>query len=106
MLDGGWTADHYCRSWELMGLHQFGPIVNVDKKKPPYGNTRRLITDFDVKGDARRAHSAVQPGSRAWKSKDGKFMHEPVWKYLYTHPVNAVGKAVPTDDGCEKVHKE
>ena len=30
VLDGGWTGDHYCRSWELLGLHQYGPIVNVD----------------------------------------------------------------------------
>ncbi len=64
VLDGGWTADHYCRSWELLGMNKFGPIVNVDKTKAPFGNTRRLITDFDVGGDAGRAHSSVVPGSR------------------------------------------
>ena len=26
------------------GLHQFGPIVDVDEAKPPYDNTRRLIS--------------------------------------------------------------
>ena len=67
VLDGGWVGDHYCRSWELIGMHKFGSIVNVDRMKAPYGNTRRLITDFDVKGDARRAHSSVVPGSRAKK---------------------------------------
>lgn len=102
VLDGGWVADHYCRSWELLGMHKFGPIVNVDRVKPPYGNTRRLITDFDVGGDARRAHSSVQPGSRARKDKAGNFMHEDVWRYLYTHPVDVVGKATPLDDSCEK----
>ena len=35
-----------------------GPIVNVDQSKPPFGNTRRLITDADVKKDANRAHSS------------------------------------------------
>src|SRR5882724_7476104 len=30
VLDGGWTGNHYCRSWELIGLQQFGPIVSVD----------------------------------------------------------------------------
>lgn len=102
VLDGGWVADHYCRSWELLGMHQFGPIVNVDQAKPPYGNTRRLITDFDVGGDARRAHSSVQPGSRAWKDRSGKYMHEDVWRYLYTHPVDVVGRATSLDDSCEK----
>ncbi|MBT5018367.1 MAG: hypothetical protein HON04_06430, partial [Planctomicrobium sp.] len=43
VLDGGWTGDHYCRSWELLGLHEYGPIVNVDSQKPPYKNSRRLI---------------------------------------------------------------
>ncbi len=105
VLDGGWTGDHYCRSWELLGLHQFGPIVNVDEVKPPYQNTRRLITDFDVKGDANAAHSSVQPGGRAYKNKEGKFMHEEVWKFLYTHPVDTVGDPVPMDENCTKVHQ-
>lgn len=103
VLDSGWTADHYCRSWELLGMHQFGPIVNVDETEPPYRNTRRLITDFDVDGDARAAHSSVTPGGRAYKDKEtGQYMHEDVWRYLYTHPVDEVGEAVPMDDDCEK----
>lgn len=107
VLDGGWTADHYCRSWELMGLNRYGPIVNVDHVPPPYKNTRRLITDFDVGGDAKRAHSSVQPGSRAYKNKQtGALMHEPVWRYMYTHPVDVVGDPVPRDDDCLKQHKQ
>jgi hypothetical protein len=107
VLDGGWTGDHYCRSWELMGMHKFGPIVNVDKTEAPYGNTRRLITDFDVNGDARRAHSSVVPGRSANKDrKTGKYLHEDVWRFLFTHPVEAVGKAVPQDDSCKKNHRQ
>ncbi len=106
VLDGGWKKDHYCRSWELLGMHEFGPIVNVDKVSYPFGNTRRLITDFDVGGDEKRAHSSVQPGSRAYKNKAGKFMHESVWKYLYTHPVELTGSAVPMDNGCVKIQKQ
>ncbi len=103
VLDGGWTEDHYCRSWELLGMYKFGPIVNVDSTKVPFGNTRRLITDFDVGGDARRAHSSVQPGSRAYRNEKTKaYMHEDVWRYLFTHPVDSVGKAVPMDVDCEK----
>ena len=100
ILDGGWTGHHYDRSWELLGLQQFGPIVNVDQTKPPYGNTRRLITSGDVKHDARRAHSSVVPGGAAVKDAAGKFMHEDVWRYLFTHPVEEVGQPVPHDPAC------
>ena len=100
VLDGGWTGHHYDRSWELLGLNQFGPIVNVDKTPPPYGNTRRLITDADVKGNGRRAHSSVVPGGAAPKDAEGNFLHEEVWRYLFTHPVDEVGKPVPHDPNC------
>lgn len=102
VLDGGWTADHYCRSWEMLGLHRYGRIVNVDETPFPYENTRRLITDFDVNGDAKRAHSSVQPGSSAAKDEEGNFLHEDVWRYLFTHPVDEIGEAVPMDDDCLK----
>jgi hypothetical protein len=102
VLDGGWTGGHYCRSWELLGLHEFGAIVNVDRATPPYGNTRRLITDADVKNDARRAHSSVVPGGAAVKDTSGKFIHEDVWRYLFTQPVEQVGQPVPSDPACRK----
>ena len=97
VLDGGWSGHHYDRSWELLGLHQFGPIVNVDSAAPPYGHTRRLITAADVKGDAKRAHSSVVPGGAAVKNAAGGFIHEAVWRYLFTQPVDEVGAPVPTD---------
>ncbi|MGB0579383.1 MAG: BPSS1187 family protein [Limisphaerales bacterium] len=102
VLDGGWTADHYCRSWELLGLHHYGPIVNVDNASPPYGNSRRLITSLDVKNNTRRAHSAVTPGSSTPKNPDGSLAYEDVWRYMFTHPVGKTGDAVPTDKDCVK----
>jgi len=99
VLDGGWSGDHYCRSWELLGLHEFGPIVDVDATPAPYGNTRRLITAADVKGDANRAHSSVVPGGAAVKDATGKFLHEDVWRYLFLHPVEAVG--TPTEHAAD-----
>lgn len=106
VLDGGWTGDHYCRSWEMMKLNEFGPVVNVDKSAPPYGNTRRLITDADVKKDAGRAHGSVTPGGSAVKDKDGKLIHEAVWRYLYTHPVDQTGTPTPPDPDCVKDQKK
>jgi hypothetical protein len=102
VLDGGWTADHYCRSWELLGLHKYGPIVNVDQSQPPYANTRRLITAADVKNDDKRAHSCVVPGSAAVKDSSGQFVHEAVWRYLFTHPVDVTGEPESPDPNCRK----
>jgi len=104
VLDGGWKNDHYCRSWELLGLHAFGPIVNVDDASPPYGNSRRLITAVDVGGDANRAHSVVQPGKASPQGPDGKARYEPVWRYLFTHPVGEVGEPAPADPDCLQEH--
>ncbi len=104
VLDGGWTGDHYCRSWEMLGMHAFGPIVNVDQAEPPYGNTRRLISDAEVGGDPRRAHSAVTPGRSSPKDAEGNLLYEPVWRYLFTHPVDAVGEATEEDPDCTREH--
>lgn len=100
ILDGGWTGDHYCRSWQMLGLAKFGPIVNVDKVASPYGNTRRLITDSDVGKDANRAHSGVVPGGAAVKDANGNYVHEAVWRYVFTHPVDKTGDPVPQDPDC------
>jgi hypothetical protein len=90
ILDKGWTGNHYCRSWQMLGLAKFGPLVNVEKTKHPFGNSRRLITDFDVDGNANKAHGIVV--------RDGHWKE--VWKYLYTHPVDKVGKPVLPDPDC------
>lgn len=100
VLDGGWAGDHYCRSWELLGLHEFGPIVDVDQQAFPYGHTRRLITAADVNQDAGRAHSCVVPGNAAIKDASGQFVHEAVWRYLFTHPVEEIGKPTARDENC------
>ncbi len=100
VLDGGWTGDHYCRSWELLGLHQYGPIVNVDTNTIPFSNTRRLLTAADVNGDANRAHSSVTPGRASPQNSQGELLFEPVWKYLYTHPIDLTGPPTEKDASC------
>jgi len=97
VLDEGWRGDHYPRSWQMMGLQKFGPVVNVDHAAAPYGNTRQLITDANVKGDPKRAHSSVIPGGSAVKDASGKYVHEEAWRYLFTHPIEETGEPVPAD---------
>jgi hypothetical protein len=91
-LDSGWTKDHYPRSWKLLNLDEFGPVIDVDTNKPPYENSRRLITNADVKKSADKAHGASVPGGAAVLDGSGKFIHEPVWDYLFNHPVEQVGE--------------
>lgn len=100
VLDGGWTADHYCRSWALLHMHDHGPVVDVDETASPYGDTRRLITTADVDKNPGRAHTAVLPGGSAVKNAAGEMVHEPVWRYLFTHPVDHTGTPVPPDADC------
>ena len=100
VLDSGWTADHYCRSWQLLRMNDFGPMVNVDEVAAPYGNTRRLITTADVGNNPGRAHTTVVPGGSSVKNPAGGLIHEPVWRYLFTHPVDQTGAAVPPDADC------
>ena len=83
-LDMGWKNHHYDRSWELLGLDQFGPQVDVDQTAYPFGNSRQLLTSADVGGNADRAHSASAPGGAAIKDANGNFIHEKVWEYLFT----------------------
>jgi hypothetical protein len=101
VLDGGWSDDHYCRSWELLGLNKYGPIVDVDAVSSPFNHSRRLITAGDVKKDAKRAHSCVTPGKASIKDANGKYVHEAVWKYLFLHPVDEIGQPEDRDPSCE-----
>ncbi len=106
VLDTGWSGDHYCRSWQLLGLNKYGPVVNVDKTPAPFGNSRRLISDAEVKSKdpAKTAHGASTPGGSAIKGPDGKLIHEDAWKYLFLHPVDQVGQPVPFDNDCTIDH--
>lgn len=106
VLDDGWKGDHYCRSWQMLKLQDYGPVVNVENTPFPYGNSRRLTTDADVKNDPKRAHGAVVPGGSAPKDTAGKYIHEEVWRYLFTHPVEETGKPVPADPDCRMDQRE
>ena len=97
VLDDGWPGNHYPRSWLMLGLNRFGPIVDVDSATPPYGHSRRLTTRFDVNGDIKRAHSSITPGPASAKDAAGNFLHEAVWRYLFTSPVEKTGAAVPPE---------
>ena len=84
----------------MLGLHKFGPIVNVDESRPPFGNTRRLISNADVANNPGRAHSASTPGGSSPKDKKGAYLYEDTWKFLFTHPVAETGTPVKPEERC------
>ncbi|MBU6303561.1 MAG: hypothetical protein KGS60_18590 [Verrucomicrobia bacterium] len=98
VLDGGWVADHYCRSWQLLKMHNHGPVVSIDAARPPYGNTRRLISNSDVQNNSKRAHTIVVPGG---KDAVGQWVYDEVFRYLFTHAVDQSAPPVPVDADCE-----
>ena len=105
VLDSGWTGDHYQRSWLMLRLNQFGPIVNTEKEKAPYGHSRRLITDAPLKGtekeQAAKGHGYVTPSKGSPKDPQGRPLQEDVWKYLFTSDVEVTGKPVPAEPGVK-----
>lgn len=98
--DSGWGDHHYCRSWLLLKLHNFGRIVNVDETSPPYENSRRLISEEQSAKEPKQAHGASSPGGSSPKGRDGEYLYEDVWKYLFTHPVGETGKPVRPEERC------
>lgn len=103
VLDGGWTGDHYQRSWLMLRLNQFGPIVNTEKEKAPFGHSRRLTTDAPLKGtdkeQAAKGHGYVTPSKGSPKDAQGRPLQEDVWQYLFTSDVEKVGAPVPAEAG-------
>ena len=41
------------------------------------------------------------PAETRQKDGKGKFAHEAVWKYLFTHPIDKTGAPVPIDPDCK-----
>jgi hypothetical protein len=87
----------------MLRLNAYGPIVNAEKEKAPYGHSRRLIADAPMKGDEKKqagaAHGYVTPSKGSPKDAQGRPLQEDVWKYLFTSDVDVTGKPVPAEAG-------
>ena len=47
----------------------------------------------------------MQAGGTAGKDASGNLIHEAVWRYLFTHPVEKTGQPVPPDPDCQMNQK-
>eukprot|EP01043_Picozoa_sp_COSAG02_P052020 COSAG02_NODE_5550_length_4236_cov_4.498671_3_plen_347_part_00 len=103
-LDDTWPEREYPavpKSWELLGLEEYGGLVNVDVAEPPYGGSRMLITSCDVTSGTDTAamvgHCAVVPGHREIRGATGfvdatrrdEYTFEDCWRYMFTYPTSS-----------------
>ena len=73
---------HYDRSWAMLGMDAYGPIVIVDESEAPYELSRQLLTNFATDNP----HGCC--GAGGTPQSDGMFVYEDVFQYIYTHPVS------------------
>ena len=68
------------RSWEFLGIDEYGEPVNVDVESPPYNYSHQLITSVEI--NSPRVHGSVVVDEATPKLVDGKPLYHQVWKYL------------------------
>jgi hypothetical protein len=63
-------------------MTNYGQIVNVDTKKPPYNNSRTLVTTL-TPSRRNKYHGSVATDQTTPKRADGTPIFEDVWQYLF-----------------------
>jgi hypothetical protein len=64
-----------------------GDFVEVEKATPPYGDSHRLVGSLTMFGGARiDGHNATEARMQSPREPGGKWLYEPVWRYLYGVP--------------------
>jgi CubicO group peptidase (beta-lactamase class C family) len=78
----------YLGAWEVLGLPEFGPVLNVEETPPPYQMSRQLRTSLpSTDPDGPNAfHGMVIVDDHLPRDADGRPTYLPVWRYLLTTP--------------------
>ena len=64
-----------------------GEFVEVEQATPPYGDSHRLVGSQAMFGGARvDGHNATEARMQSPREPGGKWLYEPVWRYLYGVP--------------------
>jgi hypothetical protein len=74
--------DRIQKAWELLGMANYEPVVNVDGKQPPYNHSHRLITDI-MPDRFDKYHGSVATDVTTPKRVDGNPIFQEVWQYLF-----------------------
>ncbi|MBK1989429.1 hypothetical protein A0J48_018130 [Sphaerospermopsis aphanizomenoides BCCUSP55] len=70
------------KAWKLLGMVNYGPVVNVDGQHPPYNNSHLLITAFTPSRQG-KYHGSVATDGTTPKRVDGTPIFQEVWQYLF-----------------------
>lgn len=78
----------YLGAWEVLGLPEFGPVLNVEQTPPSYQMSRQLRTNLpSTDPDEPNAfHRMVIVDDYLPRDGDGRPTYLPVWHYLLTTP--------------------
>jgi hypothetical protein len=69
-------------------LHVPGTPINVEMASAPYGGTHVLVGAQVTNAQGQRidGHNATEGRAESPKDAGGKFLYEPVWRYMYGVP--------------------
>ncbi len=78
----------YAQQLEILrtlGSYKFGEPADVDKVRPPYGNSRILVTNYPGSSiTSAEAHTMIMGDTRTPVGTDGIPLFKPVWTYMFT----------------------
>lgn len=76
------------KSWAAMGLHAFGPIVNIDEAEPPYRGSHQLTTNLPpiAGGNPPPYHISVVADRWTPTKPDGEPLFLQVWQFICCPP--------------------
>jgi hypothetical protein len=72
----------HIKDWEAMGLPPLGPVAIVESAAPPFGGSHQLVTALPP-APGGGAHGTTAAGKASPLRPDGKYVFEPVWRYLF-----------------------
>lgn len=72
------------KAWELLGLSDYGDMVNIDEVEIPYGNSHQLLT-ARLPATEGRFHGSIFNDAHTPKLNNGNPQFKKVWQYLCEH---------------------
>jgi hypothetical protein len=72
----------HIKDWQAMGLVALGATAQVESAAPPYAGSHQLITSLPP-ATTNGAHGSTAAGKASPLRPDGRYVFEPVWRYLF-----------------------
>jgi hypothetical protein len=75
--------DRIQKAWELLGMANYGTVVNIDGQQLPYNHSHRLITALNPSRQG-KYHASVATDRTTPKQSDGTPIFQQAWQYLFS----------------------